>query len=369
MDMSKSIDFLLENAGDVIKYRLRKEILGNLSKSEETGFLEKITNTPQYKLLESYRKANGYIGIGMHSWDKFKETPLQDGEAAARLIHNYAIPKDTPIVADFAKALTDDAILEHEFSYYNPETARFKNRHIGTKNGSSLQLTIDTCVALIGYGELIERTTQISYNAFMSMLSLNSLDDITTYNPNLKRKYNYPCITPDTYLPCLYHLQVLSHTQSWRDEASIRRLAAALNHMNEIMTDDNAVAVKIGGKFAGAGWSLVHPFKPYTPNFKNAIPCHRRTLTDFAKLGVGNDYEVLKISAENLMEDLSADGILRMKYKNSTEKRGYKSGLIWTTPYSEGGLEPEYKSDLNIYCDLTFWAVEFLHHYNKSTKV
>lgn len=31
MDLSKSVDFLLENAGDVIKYRLHKEILKDLS--------------------------------------------------------------------------------------------------------------------------------------------------------------------------------------------------------------------------------------------------------------------------------------------------------------------------------------------------
>lgn len=143
MNLSKSIDFLLENAGDVIKYRLRKEILKDLSKSEEENLLEKVMLTPQYKLLESYQKPNGYIGVGMHSWDKFKETPLQDGEAASRLISNYAIPRDTPLVARFAKALKDDGILEEEFSYYGPEAKRFENRFIGTESGSSLKLLVD----------------------------------------------------------------------------------------------------------------------------------------------------------------------------------------------------------------------------------
>jgi len=35
MNLSKSIDFLLENAGVVIQYRLRKEILKNISATEE----------------------------------------------------------------------------------------------------------------------------------------------------------------------------------------------------------------------------------------------------------------------------------------------------------------------------------------------
>ena len=35
MDLSRSIDFLLENAGDVIQYRLHKEILCDINKTEE----------------------------------------------------------------------------------------------------------------------------------------------------------------------------------------------------------------------------------------------------------------------------------------------------------------------------------------------
>ena len=88
MDISKSIDFLLENAGCVIRHQLKKEILNNLSKTEEENLLEQIYQTPNFKLVHSYVKPNGYIGSGMHSWGNWRgevlhQTPLQDGEAAA----------------------------------------------------------------------------------------------------------------------------------------------------------------------------------------------------------------------------------------------------------------------------------------------
>ena len=70
--MNKSIDFLLENAGPVIQYRLRKEILKDLTKNEEENLLEQIYQLPHFKLVESYVKPNGYIGRGMHSWDNWK---------------------------------------------------------------------------------------------------------------------------------------------------------------------------------------------------------------------------------------------------------------------------------------------------------
>lgn len=132
---AKSIDFLLENGRDVIRYRLHKEILHDLTQAEEEKLLEKVMQTPDYRLLLTHVKPNGYIGIGMHSWDKFISSHLDDGEAAARLLCNYTIPKDTPVVVNFIKALRNDEMLENEFSYYNPEKIRFAIRSLGINSG------------------------------------------------------------------------------------------------------------------------------------------------------------------------------------------------------------------------------------------
>ena len=70
-DYQKSIDFLLENGRDVIQYRLHKDILHDLTEAEEEMLLEKVMQTPEYQLLLTHVKPNGYIGIGMHSWEKF----------------------------------------------------------------------------------------------------------------------------------------------------------------------------------------------------------------------------------------------------------------------------------------------------------
>lgn len=132
-EYGKSIDFLLENSGPVIRYRLRKDILGNLSGSEEEKLLEQICELPMFKLLSSYVKPNGYIGSGMHSWDNWRgtvlhETPLQDGECAARLLSYYRIPKTHTFVRGFLSAMRDEETLQKEFSYIPPEETRYKNR-------------------------------------------------------------------------------------------------------------------------------------------------------------------------------------------------------------------------------------------------
>lgn len=45
MNISKSIDFLLDKGGDVTKYRLHKEILHDLPGTEENVLLEKVLQT------------------------------------------------------------------------------------------------------------------------------------------------------------------------------------------------------------------------------------------------------------------------------------------------------------------------------------
>ena len=87
MNLTKSIDFLLENAGPVIQYRLRKEILHDLDKTEEENLLEQIYQTPHFKLLQTYVKADGYIGSGAHSWDNWRGTVLHETPLQLSLIH------------------------------------------------------------------------------------------------------------------------------------------------------------------------------------------------------------------------------------------------------------------------------------------
>lgn len=360
MDVSKSVDFLLDKGGDVIKYRLHKEILHDLSEAEENALLERVMQTPNYQLVEKYRKPNGYIGIGMHSWDKFKETPLQDGEAAARLLCNYGIPKDAAIVKDFISAMRDETILREEFSYYHPEIARFENRFMGLKNGSGLMVLIYTCQALLGCDdEYMKPFVDISYDAFHRVLEINSLDEITIYNPQLKRKNNCPYIESDTSFPCQYHLETLAHTASWRKDSNIEVFAKAVNHLNKIMKDDNELQIKIGSQYYGPLLAYARPIKPFTMQEPYGLAL-RKTITHLAMAG-GNKIDVVRQSADVITEAIQADGILRADFESAYLKKRYKDGLKYPTPYSEISLETNHRTDTQIWCELTFWAVQLLH--------
>ncbi|MDR1064743.1 MAG: hypothetical protein LBL25_00035 [Oscillospiraceae bacterium] len=359
--LEKSIDFLLENAGPVIQYRLRREILRDLAPSDEEKLLERIYQTPYFKLVESYVKPNGYIGSGAHSWGKWRgviyhPTDLADGEACARLLSNYAVPKTHPMIVNFISAMRDEETLRHEFSYIPPEISRFENRNIALKSGGSLMITIYTMQALLGYGDddYVKPFRDISLDVFCRLLSLNSLDDITKRH----RTKNISYIEADTYFPCSYHLTTLAHTRAWRTPENVKALANALDRLNEIMRDDNQLAVKVGNKYYGPGWAFGRPFTPYTFDDQNTA-MYRRPLTEIAMLGIGNRVGVIRESAANVEEALSRDGILRLNFDSAYKKRAYHS-IYYPTAYADTRLETDYKRKYAMECDLTFWAVQFL---------
>lgn len=105
--------------------------------------------------MKSYVKPSGYIGSGMHSWSNWggkvlHETPLQDGENAARLLSYYRVPKNYPMV----------------------------------KNGNSLMALMYTMQAMLGYGDNYEDLRdfqQISLKGFGRVLEISSLDEIRKY--------------------------------------------------------------------------------------------------------------------------------------------------------------------------------------------
>lgn len=367
-EYSKSIDFLLENAGPVIQYRLRKEILGDLSKSEEEKLLGQIYELPLFKLLSTYIKPNGYIGSGMHSWDNWRgtvlhETPLQDGECAARLLSYYRIPKTHPFVQNFLSAMRDEEILKKEFSYIPPEIPRYENRFEGLNNGNSLMAIIYTMQAMLGFGddyEDLKRFQQISLKGFQRVNEISSLDDITKFNPNAKRKYNYPYIEADEYFPDNYTVTMLAYTQSWRTDENTKMLANALNHINIIMKPDNNMTVRIKGKYGGTCFALIRPIRAFRTDLIDIIN-YRRLLTEIAMMGVGETVDVIRESVANVKEAIHKDGILRMNLDQPHNKRYSPLHIPYPTAYVDVSLEADYKDKKALLCDLTYWAVEFLH--------
>ncbi len=364
----KSIEYLLSHAGPVIRYRLRKEILNDLGAAEEEQLIKEILSLPPYRLLTTYVKPNGYIGSGMHSWDNWRgqvlhRTPLEDGETAARLLSNYRIPKEYPIVADFIAAMREEETLRHEFSYIPPEISRYEHRFEGLNNGNSLMALIYTMQAMLGVGDDyddLKDFQRISLKGFARVMELSTLADITKWNPTSRKAYNYPYIEADEYYPDIYTLEMLAYSHAWRDDASVEMVANALNHINRIMKPDNNMHVRINGKYVAPCFALIRPIRAFHPDLIDTIT-YRRVLTEIAMLGVGTRVDVIRDTVEAIRSAIDDDGILRMNLSQPYNKRYSPRNIQYPTAYVDVRLEADYRNDKNaLWYDLTFWGIELL---------
>ena len=365
---ANSIGYLLTHAGPVIRYRLKRDILHSLTESEAMQLQQEIAQLPYYQIVQRYVKPNGYIGSGMHSWDNWRgerlhETPLQDGERAARLLSYYCVPKDAPIVADFVAAMRNENVLREEFSYIPPEIPRFENRFVGLNNGNSLMAMMYAMQAMLGYGDDyadLREFQQICLRGFDHLRTAESFESITKYDASAKRRYNYRYIESDEYFPDVFTLAMLAYTRSWRSEENVDMLAKALNHINEIMKPEYNMHVRIAGKFYAPCFAMIHPIRAFDPSLIDSIN-YRRPLTEIAMLGVGEQVEVIRRSADAVRAALDSDGILRMDFSVPHNKRYSPKKIEYTGSYGDVRLEADYKSKHGLLCDLTFWAIEFLY--------
>lgn len=222
---------------------------------------------------------------------------------------------------------------------------------------------IYTMQAMLGFGddyEDLKRFQQISLKGFQRVNEISSLDDITKFNPNAKRKYNYPYIEADEYFPDNYTVTMLAYTQSWRTDENTKMLANALNHINIIMKPDNNMAVRIKGKYGGSCFALIRPIRAFRTDLIDIIT-YRRLLTEIAMMGVGETVDVIRESVANVKEAIHKDGILRMNLDQPHNKRYSPLHIPYPTAYVDVSLEADYKDKKALLCDLTYWAVEFLH--------
>jgi len=362
--MDKSIDFLLENAGPVIRYRLRKEILCDLSKTEEENLLERIYQMPLFKKLLECVKPSGFIGVAMHNNNDRQVNEMDDGEAAARLLSNYAIPKDHPLIRNYIAAMRNEGALQEAFSYPGYMKKFFDHRFEALNNGNSMLADIYAMQAMLGYGddEEVRYFQEICLTGFKRVIEAGSLEEITHFDPKIKTNLKYRChIDPDDYFPCSYTLANLAYTSAWRTPENIRMMADAINHINAIMPEagEAGLYVMMFKQLKGPCFAFCRPFQAFTADRQDVV-YYRRPLTEIAMLGVGERCGVLRESAANVEEALAADGILRIPFESSYFKRRYIDQIKLPTPYGDIGLEESYRSETAIWCNLTFWAVQFL---------
>lgn len=359
MDITRSIEYLLAHAGPVIRWRLHREILRDLAPEQEAALLQEVYATPAMQELLRHHRPGGFDGDGLHGGGAKGSSLLQDGESAARLLANAAIPPSEAVVRDLLSILRDEAALTDTFLHRPADAARLAVRHRALGCGGGIMTVVYALRAMLGdEGDDVQQFAQTSYAAFARMAEAQSLADMT-HRDAANRRYNYPYVEEDELFPCQYHLETLAVTQSWRTPERVATVARAVDRINEIMKPDDGIHVRIGRQRLVPYWAYCRTIKPFdmTDAPHTAL---RKTLTCLA-MATGDRTQVVQQSVASVMAGLQEDGVLRIAFSSAYRRKQFRDGLGLPTAYSEVGLEPSHRSDTALWCEMTFWAVQLLH--------
>ena len=355
----KMVNFLLLHANPSIKLRVRKEVLNDISESEEKEWKLQISNERTIRFIAEKQQPNGWIGLGFHGGSK-NAGQFDNQEVGVKYLAEKAVGKDNPVLKRAIEAFVttpfDDLCYGTKGNIYNEfEYAAF-----------GMNLINCACIARAGFDDVIDITPQIqlSLDSFRRVLEIDSVLDITRPICNGKiRVFN-----DREKWPCRYHLDILSHTDSWKNESNIKMLAESMNKLMKIEHDGLAgyvPAVWVGhpvgplGGFPAEGLSvktsalLPSPIACGKPDFYNF-----EYIEWFARCGIMAYIPDLWETVRNITRSIDENGICHAPVLESALKS-------WGA-YSGQRLEADWKSPIRKLCDITFRALLILHYSNYS---
>ncbi len=361
-----AINFLLENANPSIKLRIKKEILGDISKKEEMDLQSQITKEPIYKIIAKCQKENGWLGNGFHGPNR-DAGPYENQEVGIKYLAEKAVGKNDPILKGAMNAFVTTELTD---SCYRTKGKYFDEFRYAA-NGQNLIRC--ACIARAEYDDLIDIKPQIqlSLDSFRRALEADSILD--TVSPRKCR----PCRSNPsgiTYVfndyekwPCRYHLDILAHTQSWKTKENIKMLADSIAKMMRTDRPDligvcanSWVGYQLGtlGCFPSQGLSVKQTClspSPISVQYRGRAEKYNLEYIEwFARCGVIPYVPALKETVGEIACSIDENGICNIPV--------LEDALKGIGTYGGQQLETDWRKPKKRLCDITFRALLILFY-------
>ncbi|PNT92087.1 hypothetical protein [Clostridium thermosuccinogenes] len=348
----KMIDFLLKNANPSIKLRVKKEVLNSLTKEEAEMYQEQIMKEPIIQKIIVCQRENGWIGDGLHGY-------LDSQEGGTKYLAEKGIDKNTPVLKRAMEAFATIPLDDKSYTKIGRIIDVFKYPAIGN------ELIRGACIARARYDDIIDikPLIRLSLDSFKRVLEVDSILDVSRPIQGGKKLV----FKENEKWPCRYHLDILAHTDSWKNENNIKIIADSVAKM--MKTDQPELVnlipqVWIGhpigtlGAFPAQGLSVmctgIFPF-PITHPQGKSLDYNVEYIEWFARCGIVPHIPALQKVVNEIMDYVDDDGICHLPVKYVDLYKGWG-------PYGGLQLETDWKSKTRKACDITFRALLILHY-------
>jgi hypothetical protein len=354
----KTIAFLLANANPSIQRRVKSEIMGELPAADSAHYQERIMQEPVMQQIIAHQGTDGWIGQACHGAGKPATGLFSFHENATKYLAEKAVEKETPVLRRAMEAFKSVPLEDERYQTGGKIIDEFKVAAHG------MNLIRAACVARAGYAEHIGIAPQIqlSLDSFKRALEVDSVLDITRPIKNGKQRV----FKDYEKWPCRYHLDILAHTQSWKNKDNIRMIAdSALKLMRTDCPDlinlipSSWIGHPLGtlGGFPAQGLSLkcngIYPF-PILKKTERTSFLNIELIEWLARCGIAPYVEPLQEAIGQIENCIDGKGACALPVSDDTFAR-------WG-PYSGMRLETDWKAPIKRECDITFRALLILHY-------
>lgn len=247
----KLIDFLLENAGASIRYRVKKEILNIPVDSDEMQTLQaEITNLSRIKKAFSIQKDDGFIGSVIHGayFDGFDST--------VNLLKRHGVEITHPNMQRAKECLIGWKDYERDHFY---KAGNAMDEH---GRGGFRAIVADILVEL-GADETVPQIQEQIANALKAFRGAMNYTCVDDFSKKATMK-GIPCryYMKGATFPASNHISILEKTFSWRTADNLAMVEKSYWHCKEMMKNYNDGILYVNcGHFVGPfnyNWNSIH---------------------------------------------------------------------------------------------------------------
>ena len=331
------IDFLLENAGASIKYRVKKEILNIPVDSAEMQELQsEILNLARVKKAFACQRDDGFIGSVLHGvyFDGFDST--------VNLLKRYGVEITNPNMQRAKECLINWKDYERDHFY---KAGNAMDEH---GRGGFRAILADVLVELGADESLSQIQEQIdnALNAFRGAMNYTCVDDFS----KKATMRGVPCryyIKGATF-PASNHISILEKTFSWRTVENLAMVEKSYWHCKEIMKNYNEGIIYVNcGHFVGPfnyNWNSVH---------------HKISMDDFEACPIDFAWFMKGLQVVSHSKAIFDDN--NPYFKESLEEMIASANFVETVTDEQlrlfkkyAAIEPSWRKKESIACDLYF---------------
>lgn len=335
------VDFLLENGGSSVRYRVKRDILNEDIHSKEMSCLQaEILKKYQVRKLLDNQHEDGWIGKELHGGRD------QGLDSSVSYLLSRGVEKHNPAMLKIVGALLN---IEGE----KPYRTTFKGGEALDEGGRGGNEAVKAGVlAELGAEDnvIVNNQMQIALQYLQESLSYENIDDFSMVNSKGVRYY-----TQDACFPGSNHLSLLNNTEGWRNSDNIETLKSSLSHcMKIMMKSEDYIMFKSKSHFVGPfnfDWKISRFDIGDIKQDSYALVWWLRNLYKLSKIDVIFDVPELKKAYDYLYELFVSKDILNLQTDLSLKR--FRDILA---------IEDSWKNKNSMDSDVMFYCAVILHN-------